>query len=443
MRHGYFVKALNKRNRVTHVKELLMRLKQGSLVKDSFWALFGNIIRQGLALVSGIVVARFLGKEVYGEFGTIRTTLVYVAIVSTFGFGYTATKYVAEYLKNSSGKIKSLVDVIVKITIVFSALLGVVLFLFSKQIALFLDAPHLSFPLKIASPVVVLNALNSTQIGILSGFKAFKEVAKVSAYAGIVTFASSIAFTYWWGLNGAVFALFVSFLFQALLNAKMIRERVRPIKEEGRISLSESRKMLLFSTPIALQESLYTVIHWLNMLVLIKFANYGEVGISSAASLWQSVVIFIPGVLKNVMFSHLVSTVNHKQMVNKLLLVHFVTTIIPVVGVLLFSGVITSFYGENFGGLKPVLIAQVCSAVFICLSEVYCYEFISIGRPWLVFGARMVRDLGIVLVGYLVVISVANQQALAMTFVSMGMNAVFLGVLYGLYGKKTKKEVSL
>ena len=119
---------------MAHVKELLMRLKQGSLVKDSFWALFGNVIRQGLALVSGIVVARFLGKEVYGEFGTIRTTLVYVAIVSTFGFGYTATKYVAEYLKDSSGKIKSLVDVIVKITIVFSALLGVVLFLFSKQI---------------------------------------------------------------------------------------------------------------------------------------------------------------------------------------------------------------------------------------------------------------------------------------------------------------------
>ena len=425
---------------MAHVKELLMRLKQGSLVKDSFWALFGNVIRQGLALVSGIVVARFLGKEVYGEFGTIRTTLVYVAIVSTFGFGYTATKYVAEYLKDSSGKIKSLVDVIVKITIVFSALLGVVLFLFSKQIALFLDAPHLSFPLKIAAPVVVLNALNSTQIGILSGFKAFKEVAKVSAYAGVMTFASSIAFTYWWGLNGAVFALFVSFLFQALLNAKMIRERVRPIKEEGRISLSESRKMLLFSTPIALQESLYTVIHWLNMLVLIKFANYGEVGISSAASLWQSVVIFIPGVLKNVMFSHLVSTVNHKQMVNKLLLVHFVTTIIPVVGVLLFSGVITSFYGENFGGLKPVLIAQVCSAVFICLSEVYCYEFISIGRPWLVFGARMIRDLGIVFIGYFVVVCVSSHQALCMALVAIVMNGVFLLVLHQYYRIKIGKK---
>ena len=420
---------------VAHVRDLLVNLKKGSLVKDSFWALFGNVVRQGLALVSGIVVARFLGKEVYGEFGTIRTTLVYIAIVSTFGFGYTATKYVAEYVIKNPGKIKSLVRLIVRITLVFSAMLGVALFVFSKQIAGFLDAPHLSVSLKIASPVVVLNALNSTQIGILSGFKAFKEVARVNAYAGGVTFVSSIAFTCWWGLDGAVLSLLVSFLFQALLNASVIRKRVRCFVATCGVERGEGRAMLLFSTPIALQESLYTVVHWLSMLVLIKFANYGEVGISSAASLWQSVVIFITGVLKNVMFSHLVSTSNHKQMVNRLLLIHFVTTIIPVVGVLALSGVITSFYGDNFGGLRPVLLVQVCSAVFICLAEVYCYEFISVGKPWFVFGARMVRDLGIVLVSYFVVINVASQQALSMAFVAIAMNGVFLLLLFVVYKK--------
>ena len=152
---------------MAHVRDLLVNLKKGSLVKDSFWALFGNVVRQGLALVSGIVVARFLGKEVYGEFGTIRTTLVYIAIVSTFGFGYTATKYVAEYVIKNPGKIKSLVRLIVRITLVFSAMLGVALFVFSKQIAGFLDAPHLSVSLKIASPVVVLNALNMQNAVIL------------------------------------------------------------------------------------------------------------------------------------------------------------------------------------------------------------------------------------------------------------------------------------
>lgn len=49
--------------------------------------------------------------------------------------------------------------------------------------------------------------------------------------------------------------------------------------------------MLGFSIPVALQESLYTIVHWIGLLLLIHFANYGEVGLSSAAALWQSVVI--------------------------------------------------------------------------------------------------------------------------------------------------------
>ncbi|HIX44931.1 MAG TPA: oligosaccharide flippase family protein, partial [Candidatus Barnesiella excrementipullorum] len=47
----------------------LDRLKQSSIFKDSFWALLGNVLGKGLALIAGIVVARFLGNETYGEYG--------------------------------------------------------------------------------------------------------------------------------------------------------------------------------------------------------------------------------------------------------------------------------------------------------------------------------------------------------------------------------------
>ena len=65
---------------------LFIQLKRSSLFKDSFWALLGSVIGKGLSLIAGIAVARFLGKELYGEYGTIKTTLTYIAIVSTFGF---------------------------------------------------------------------------------------------------------------------------------------------------------------------------------------------------------------------------------------------------------------------------------------------------------------------------------------------------------------------
>lgn len=415
------------------IGNIISRFKGGSLIKHSFWALFGNVIRQGLSLLSGIIIARFLGKDLYGEFGTIKITLTYIAIVSTFGFGYTATKYVAEYVRDKSGKIISLIRVMLRITLIFSTLLALLLFVFANQIAVFIDATHLAGNLKMSSIIIIVNAINSTQIGILSGFKEFKRIAKTNSYAGIVTFITSVFFTYWGGLDGAVCSLLVSFLFQVILNGISIRKVTKEFKNQKEVDQIEIMKILSFSTPIALQESLYTVLHWANLLVLIKYANYGEVGISSAASLWQSVVIFIPGVLKNVMFSHLITTVDHKRLVKKLLLIHFITTIIPFIFILLFSRMIVSFYGDSFSQLKPVLIIQICSAVFISLSEVYCYEFISIGKPWFVFFARLIRDLGAIIIGYLFVVNFIECQAFWMSIAALIMNIMFLLVLFILY----------
>lgn len=420
---------------VIKIKFWINQLRKSSLFKDSFWALLGSIVGKGLALIAGIFVARFLGKELYGEYGTIRTTLTYVAIVSTFGFGYTATKYIAEYIKEQSGKVYSLVKVIYRITFSFSSALAILLLIFANQIAIFLDAPHLGNILRISAIVVVANALTTAQIGVLSGFKSFKEIAKNNTYSGVVVFVASIVLTYWWGLDGAVYSLLISFLFQAVLNDFSLRKELRKYVSVEKVGRREIISMISFSMPIALQESLYTIVHWLSVLLLIKYANYGEVGISSAASLWQSLVIFVPSVLKNVMFSHLTSSVEHNSLVNKLLLVNFCSSVVPVVIVLLFSNLICSFYGDNFVGLKSVLIVSVLSSIVISLSEVYCYELISVGKPWIVFMARFIRDSLILIIGYISIPHFQSEQAFVFSIIFFIMNVVFFCILYWLYKK--------
>ena len=139
------------------------RLKSSDLFKDSFWALAGSALGKGLSLLAGIAVARFLGKEVYGEYGTIRTTLFYIAIVSTFGFGYTATKFVADYISEKPEKLKSLVWTFLKITLVFSGLLALVQIIFAASIALFIDAPNLEFQLRFFSLLIILNGYSGKE----------------------------------------------------------------------------------------------------------------------------------------------------------------------------------------------------------------------------------------------------------------------------------------
>ncbi|NOZ40854.1 MAG: oligosaccharide flippase family protein [Planctomycetes bacterium] len=57
----------------------------------------GAVISRGLMLVASILVARMLGKTVYGELGMIRSTVGMFGVFAGFGLGLTATKHVAEF----------------------------------------------------------------------------------------------------------------------------------------------------------------------------------------------------------------------------------------------------------------------------------------------------------------------------------------------------------
>lgn len=421
--------------------QFVEKIKNNKLATDSFWAIVGNVVGKGLSMISGIVVARFLGKEVFGEFGIIKNTLVYIAIVSTFGFGYTATKYVADYLKNDSNKLNSLVNNIEVITLIFSVVLSIFIAVYAAPIAIYVKAPHLTLVLQMISPLIIFNALTSSQIGVLSGFKLFKDIAKVNMFTGIITFIASVAFTYMWGIVGALFALLVSFVFQYIYNEFIIRKLLN-VKEWkcSVISHYERMSILRFSLPIAMQESLYTIVHWLSLYLLIRYANYGEIGLLAAASTWLSIMIFIPGVLKNVMFSHLSSADEHGKLVNRMLQINFICTVVPVLFVVVFHRIICSFYGDTFVGLPMVMIVCVSSAIFICLSEVYCYEFISIGKNWTVFLARFIRDVLILLFSWIFITLINRHYALWMSVVSLLGNMLFLIILHCIYKLNVNKN---
>lgn len=394
---------------------------------DSFWSLLGSGIGKGLSLIAGIFVAKLLGSEIYGEYGTIRTTLVYIAIVSTFGFGYTATKFVAELYTQQSHKLRSLVSKILLFTIGFSAILAILFYTFANEISIFIKAPDLAELLRNYSVLIVLNALVSTQIAILSGLKKFKSLSNINIWSGIVVFIASIILTYVWGINGALIALLLSFVVQAIYS-QFIIHRALPEDVYGNdfYQTSEFRPIILFSVPIALQESLYTVVHWTTLWLLITYSNFTQVGISSAGALWQSMVIFIPSMLKNVMFSYFTTSDKKSHLRNKLIFINFFSSAIPVIIIVLFSSLIANYYGDSFTGLRPVIVVSVMSSIFICMSEVYCYELISDNHQWRVFFSRLIRDSLIILFTFIVFLHINQNQALNLAIISLIGNIIYL-----------------
>ena len=253
------------------MKHLYNKLRDSALFRDSFWALLGNILGKGLALIAGIVVARFLGSEEYGEYGMIRNNLTMIAIFSSLGLGYTATKFIAE-CKGNATKAYIIHKIVTRITWTTSGIIMVLLAVLSEQLAAWLDAPHLGCLLLFASVAVVLNAVNTTQIGELSGFKAYKEITFNNTWAGIVSFVASVALTYFYGIDGAVIALVISFATNCWLNRRSIRKY---LSQQETIEYDcDYRKILSFTFPVALQESSYSITHWLSTILLIKLAGY-------------------------------------------------------------------------------------------------------------------------------------------------------------------------
>ena len=58
------------------LKKIPDRIKQNKLINDSLWSLVGNVLGKGLALVAGIFIARLLGKDLFGEYGIVRNTIL-------------------------------------------------------------------------------------------------------------------------------------------------------------------------------------------------------------------------------------------------------------------------------------------------------------------------------------------------------------------------------
>ena len=81
---------------MSQLANIATRLRSSRLASDSFWALVGSAAGRGLSFIAGVAIARMLGSELYGEYGTIKNTLMMIAIFSSLGMGYSATKFIAE-----------------------------------------------------------------------------------------------------------------------------------------------------------------------------------------------------------------------------------------------------------------------------------------------------------------------------------------------------------
>lgn len=377
--------------KITSLKDRLLRSK---LFKDSFWAVFGNGLGNGLLLLSGIIIARLLGKDLYGEYGVVKLTMFYIAMFACFGLGTTSTKYIANFVGENKTHVRSIMRDAMKITLCFSSALALLILIFANQLANFLDAPQLSMALRFMSIIIVFKALNTTQNGVLAGLKDFRRLGINSILSGVFMLAVCFPLTYQFELVGALVSLSFSQCFNYLINAFYIAKIKHEYVDER---FSYTKELIRFSLPVALQEGLVNLTNWCAIMLLTKMSSTGELGLYSASIQWNAIVSLLPTLLMNVILSYISGSSNNKEehdrVFKRMLWANSISTIIPVGVFMLLAGFISSFYGSSFVEMPKVMRILLLVPLFECYTILFKSEFIVSGKQWTYFGLRMCRDI--------------------------------------------------
>lgn len=428
------------------ISTLISKIKDSQIAKDSTWAVIGSAVSKCAAMIVGIIIARLLGVDAFGEYGMVKSTLFYIAVFSTFGLGSTANRYMALCNTDDYHTIVSIVRNSITITLITSVVMAILLFTCAGVIS---DEPHLVAILRYTALIVIFNAINTTQLGLLSGLKQFKTIAVINTISGFATLILGIGLTYYFKLIGAVGALFATTLIQCILNQIAIKRHLSRARkncttesDERGITISQLFK---FSLPIAMQECVYASASWIRVMMITSLAGYDELGLYTATNQCHLIIIFIPGVLRNVILSHLSSSLNdynrHKQTFSTMIKINLVCTLLPAVVIALGSPIIEQIYGDSFVGLAPIIVVTAVLSIFESICDIYVQEFISRGYNWITLAGYIFRNYGSLIVALPLLLKYGNNHGAFWAYSSiMVVQILYCLMLHILYKRKIQTE---
>lgn len=416
----------------------LRKITDSALARDSFWAVAGNGLGNAFLLLAGIFIARCLGKDLYGEYGVVKTTMMYSAAFATFGLGITSTKFLSEYLQRQKEYALCIIRDSLRITLVFSLFIALLILAAAPWLSNYLNRPSLALAFRMLSGIIVFKALVTTQQGILSGLHAFRAMGINNILAGVGMLVLSVPLSYWFGLRGALGALMASQVIAFVLNFFSIRHCRSALANERPSERSFVRELVSFSFPIALQESSFTICSWLGIMFLTRYATVGDVGVFTASLQWNVIIMLIPTLLSNVVLAHLSGTTHnravHQTTMRRMLLVNVVCAVLPFAVVYPLSGFISQMYGSGFDEMTAVLRILLLDALLFSITTVFKSEYIAQGHNWLLFAVRAIKDVLLVVLAYVLLrSSLPWSGAVCYATAYIASSVLYLLLIVGLY----------
>ncbi len=381
------------------------------LATGAAWSLVGSLTAKFLQLVSFVVVARIFGKEGFGEFSIVQSTVAMFGTLAGFGLGLASNKFISEFKLTNTERAGRIISLTSTVAIITSTLAAVLLFATSSVIAqMMLNAPQLQSAIALSSILLFFIALTGSQTGILTGFEAFKEIARINFINGISSFPILIVGVYFGGLTGAIIGLIIITLINWIQNYIAIRRQCIefniPLKSKG--FWEEKKTLFQFSIPSVLGSILIGAATWFTSTLLVNQNNgYAEMGIYSAILRVKQIPELIIGMFLTPLLPVLSEQygLRNKQTFNKTLKYGFALSIllgIPFAGVLLaFPNLTYLPFGSGFKGSAITVQILMLHLILVATFTPMGQTLASMNKMWFGFFYNVAYGLFFVVMSYM------------------------------------------
>ena len=153
------------------------------------------------------------------------------------------------------------------------------------------------------------------------------------------------------------------------------------------------KKLYTFSLPIGIGESLVILAAFFTSIILIKNANFEELGVYNLAMRMVMFIVFIPNLLNNIILSYLSIEIHKEKFLIKTVLLNLVLS--GFVGFIfyLFSSQIFELFGADFKESgNDVFINLIYGVIPFCSSLVLLQYLISVKKRWTYLFFRLLRQ---------------------------------------------------
>jgi O-antigen/teichoic acid export membrane protein len=375
------------------------------------WSVAAAVASSGSSFLLSIIVARLVGREVFGQFGLVQTTIITVSGLAQLATGYTATKYVAEFRTTAPERAGRVIALCAAVSVLTASLAAVIQWGSAQMLAtVFLKAPYVAPALRLGAVPVFFLVLTGYQMGTLAGFEHYRKLAAIAAVAGLTNLVAGALGTRMWGLSGAIGGLG----FGAMVQWLIFRLVIKQVCRESKIRVAwngvwlERSLFLVFTLPAALSGLTTFPGLWLSSAFLARLpGGFSQMGLYSAASSFRVMVIFLPTLMNRVTMSILNNQKgtgnwsSYKRVFATNILLNAASVIGGILAIAAIGVPLLRLFGKDFTIGYDVLIVVLLSALPEALAVSIVQVVHSEARLWLSFFAiALPKDCSLVALAY-------------------------------------------